>query len=661
MLNKKLILLVIPLSFILFSCAANQPKVVVAEYGSHKIGLDEFEKAYAKNVGGIEKAKTDSISQYKSFLDLYINFKMKLRDAVVRGYTNDPDMMKELNDYKKSIGVTVYLEDKLYKPALAELYEKRKTEINAAHIMLIPDSTNNEQQLISLGNSLIERINKGEDFALLAKEFSKDQFSKERGGVVGWVTAGQIVVPEIEAALYNTELGKIFPKLVKTAYGYHILKVLDKKPRKEKIKVQHILALVRDSVGNADTVKAFAKIKDVQQKLNGGADFGQLAFEFSDDKSSAIQKGDLGFISRGYTVPQFEDAAFSLSAGEVSQIVKTEYGYHLIKVNEIAPYPSFQESSNELKEMFQRTSYKIEYMKVIDKLKSELGYKLVDSSYDLLLSKLDSIKVGPDYDTSWLKKEYGNKPIANFANRTYTIDSIMYQLDREGLYYGKKFDVSVLNEAIDQFSSDLLLKEKAMNYDKEDASFAQLMEEYENGIYLFKILEEEVWSKVKVDSAMTQNYFNNHRSDFKWKDRVEFKEVYVITDSLANLYYQKALSGEDFDSLAIKYSQRKGYENIPGYKGLVEIDFNELAKQANSLKDIGDISKPFRTENGWSFVKLIKREKARLKNYDEVKTEIASLLQERESKRMEEEYINRLKAVYKPTAYYEELKNAFKK
>jgi peptidyl-prolyl cis-trans isomerase SurA len=586
---------------------------------------------------------------------------MKLRDAVVRGYTNDPDMMKELNDYKKSIGVTVYLEDKLYKPALAELYEKRKTEINAAHIMLIPDSTNNEQQLISLGNSLIERINKGEDFALLAKEFSKDQFSKERGGVVGWVTAGQIVVPEIEAALYNTELGKIFPKLVKTAYGYHILKVLDKKPRKEKIKVQHILALVRDSVGNADTVKAFAKIKDVQQKLNGGADFGQLAFEFSDDKSSAIQKGDLGFISRGYTVPQFEDAAFSLSAGEVSQIVKTEYGYHLIKVNEIAPYPSFQESSNELKEMFQRTSYKIEYMKVIDKLKSELGYKLVDSSYDLLLSKLDSIKVGPDYDTSWLKKEYGNKPIANFANRTYTIDSIMYQLDREGLYYGKKFDVSVLNEAIDQFSSDLLLKEKAMNYDKEDASFAQLMEEYENGIYLFKILEEEVWSKVKVDSAMTQNYFNNHRSDFKWKDRVEFKEVYVITDSLANLYYQKALSGEDFDSLAIKYSQRKGYENIPGYKGLVEIDFNELAKQANSLKDIGDISKPFRTENGWSFVKLIKREKARLKNYDEVKTEIASLLQERESKRMEEEYINRLKAVYKPTAYYEELKNAFKK
>ncbi|MCX6168569.1 MAG: peptidylprolyl isomerase [Ignavibacteriales bacterium] len=657
--SAKLILLLLPL-IILISCTSQNSNIVVAEFGGNKIYLDEFEKAYAKNSGGFEKAKNDSLSSLKQFLDLYVNYKMKLRDASVRGLKSDEDMKKEYLDYKMNIGKTLFLENKLYDPNLHQLYERRKTEYRVSHIFLLPDSTHSQQQIIDLGNQLIKRIQNGEDFAELAKQYSNDPYTSKQGGDVYFVTAGQINIPAIEDAIYSTEPGNIYPQLVSSGFGYHILKVTVRQPRKPSIEAAHILIPFADSTGVVDTVKALNKISDIEKQIKDGKNFGEMAAKYSADKGSAAKNGELGSFQRGQMVREFDEAAFNLKVGEVSSIVKTKFGFHLIRVNAISPLKSYDEEKNELKDMYDRTRYKFDLEKLMQDLKTEFSFVQNQVTYNKILANSDTLKIGPSYWTSNLRKQAGSDELFKINNKPYSCDSLFNNMIKVGSNLNMTVNGKILQDAIDQYAGVVLFREKALVYDKENPEFAKLLEDYENGMYLFKILEDEVWSKISIDSVKTYEFWQQTKENYRWKDRVELKEIYNQSDSLMNNCYSMAISGYSYDSLVAKYNRRSGYENKIGYNGLTAVDFNELAKQANSLKNIDDISKPFKFEDGWSIVKLLKREPARAKTFEEARAEASSLLQEKESKRLEDEYMNKLKNIYHPKMYYEELQQAFK-
>lgn len=654
----KLVFLFLTL-IIIVSCTSQKSQIVVAEFGGNKIYMDEFENAYAKNSGGIEKAKDDSLSSFKKFIDLYLNYKMKLRDATVRDYKSDPDMQKEFSDYKLNIGKSIFLQQKLYEPNLKQLFDRRKIEYRVSHIFLIPDSAMNDEQTVEFGNQLIKRIQNGEDFSTLAKLYSKDTYTNITGGDVYFVTAGQINLPTLEDALYKTEPDTIYPELVKTPYGYHIIKVTEKLNRTASINAQHILIPFTDSTGT-DTVKALDKIREIEKLLKDGADFGELASKYSSDRGSASNKGDLGFFQRGQLVREFDEVVFKLNVGDVSPIVKTKFGFHLIRLKAIAPDKAYEEQKPELKEMYDRVRYKTDFDNLIQKLKNEFKFVQNTATYNKILALSDTLKIGPDYLKSNLKAQVGLDELININNKSFTCDSLFMNMIKTGTNLNLTVNGKILSDAIDRYSNDLLIQEKAMNYDKENSEFAKLLNDYENGMYLFKILEEEVWSKILIDSAKTFAFWEQTKNNYKWKDQVEFKEIYNPSDSLINSCYSLALAGDSFDNLSGKYNQRSEYENKIGYNGLVEVETNELSKQANLLKNIGDISKPFSFDDGYSIVKLIKRESARVKTFDEARAEAASVLQEKESKRLEDEYLNKLIKIYHPKIYYDELTKAFK-
>ena len=653
-----LFLLFIPL-IALISCTTEHSKIIVAQFDDHKIYMDEFEKAYAKNSGGFEKAKKDSLDAFQKFLDLYVTYKMKLRDAEVRGYPEDPDMQKEYHDYKLNIGSTLLLENVLYEPNMQKLYERRKTEYRASHIFLRPDSTHTDQQIQTLGAELIKRINNGEDFAELAKKYSVDNYTKDHGGDVYYFTAGLVNSRAIEDAIYATEPGHIYPSLVKSPYGYHILKVTEKLPRRVSIRVSQILIPFGDST-NVDTAKALKTIQEIRNKIVDGADFGLLAMKYSKDKTTADKRGDMGYIERGRTVRPFDEAAFKLKKGEVSHIIKGSDGFHLITVTDETAYPTYEQDKEELKEIYRRMGYKEDFDNLVEKLKAEFKYQLNKETYNKILAFADTTKIGPAYWKSNLQKQVGHDQIFAIGGNFYTTDSLFSDMIKKGAYLNKKVDGKILTDAVNEYAGQSLIKEKALIYDKEDPEFAKLLDDYTKGMYLFKILDEEVWSKVSIDSAKVFNYFTANKDKFQWKDRVEFKEIYNQKDSLINNCYALVASGYQYDSAYVKLNQRMGYDNTPGYHGLVEINFNELAKQANALKNVGDISKPFKFQDGWSIVKLIKREPARPKTFAEARAEAASQLQEKESKELEDAYINSLKKIYQPKYYYDELQYAFK-
>ena len=656
--KRNFLLLFLPL-IALYSCAPEHSQIVVAEFGNNKVSMDEFENAYSKNSGGYDKASKDSLKNYENFLDLFVNYKMKLRDAFVRGLKSDPDIKKELRDYKINIGKTIYLENELYIPNLKTLYERRKTEYRASHIFLVVDSTMNAQKIEKLGNQIIERIQKGESFESLVKEYSKDTYTKNSGGDVGYFSAGLINSPEIEDAVYSTEPGQIYPHLVKSAYGYHIIKVTEKQTRKPSVHVAHILVKYSDSTNIADTAKALKKIQDMEQQLKNGADFGDLAIKYSDDKESGKRRGDLGFIERGKTVKEFDDLAFKMKKNEISPIIKTRFGFHLIKFIEESQYKPFEEQRDELKEMYQRVRYNKDYNKLIDKLKIEFKFSENDEVRNRILSKGDTLKTEGDYLKSTLKKELGKETVFTINTIPYNSDSLFGFMMKAGNYTKKKIDPNVLNDGINKYSSNLLLQEKALKYDKENPEFAKLIEEYQDGTYLFKILDEEVWAKMSIDSVKLLAFYNQTKDNYKTKEQVGYKEIHCQKDSVINNCYTLAISSFDFDTLYTRFNEWKGNGTKP-VNDLVDFDNNDQSKQAFELKNIDDISKPFKVDGGWSIVKLLKRAPIRTKNFDEAKSEVTSIFQDQETKRYENEYIARLKRLYEPKLYYNELTKAFK-
>ena len=655
------LLFIVAFTALISACSYDSSKVIVAEYDDSKISLSEFEQAYLKNTGNLEAAKKDSITALKNFLDLYVNYKMKLKDADVRGYKTDPALQKEITDYKVAIGQTLYLEKELFDPWMKNLYERRKKEYRVSHIFLVPDSSRNEEQSVAFAKELIQRIKNGDDFGKLAAEYSKDNYTKGRGGDVYYVVSGNIVSPSLDDAVYSIKsAGEVYPEPVKSSFGYHIIKVTDIVKRKPFIKALHILAAFKDSTGTTDSVKALAKIKDVEARIKAGEDFKELAKKYSDDPGSGKRGGDLGKFERGKMVMEFDDAAFKLNKDEISSIIKTQFGYHIIKVYEIGELPTFEEDKENLKDLFQRTRYKNEYDILVDTLKVKYGFKLNETTLQNIIDVKDTTKLTVDFKGMELSKKFGKDELFVMKSDLYSVDSLLAYMTRQKNMLLKPISKGLITDALYFYTTSLVLRYKSLEFDKENKDFAALMDDYESGVYLFKLLEDEVWNKIEIDSVSLFNYWNNTKGKYNFGNRVKYNTLYSKNDSTIYNFYSMLKSGIDFDTLMIKNIDKRELGNKINEKDFVDAQSDELSIAANKLENDGDYSSPLKYKDGWAIVRLVAKDGAREKTFEEAKAEASSLYQESESKRLENDFINSLKVKYKPVLNYEELERAFK-
>lgn len=649
-------LFLLTLTFLLSSCSPKHADIVVAKYDNSNITMHDFETAYAKNAGGVEEAKKDSLDKLKNFLDLYVKFKMKLRDAYIRGYDTNPEVVNELNDYKEKVGATYILEKYLVDPGIDSLYNRRKWEFRVSHIMFRPDSSGDAGAL-KKANEILDSIKNGASFEEMAKKYSDDKFSKSKGGDIFYITAGQ-VPPAFEDAVYSTAPGHVYPEVVKSPYGYHIIKVTEKRKRIPKIRASHILASFSNGQGKIDSAAAKAKIDTVMEKLKNGANFAELAEKYSDDPGSKKKGGDLGFFARRQMVPEFDEAAFNLKkVGDVSGIVKSPFGYHIIKLTGIQDYPSLDAEKDELKKIFQKTRYQKEYNKLIDSLKKQFNYNLVQSTFGYMKKNLDSLRLGmPLNDVTKLD----DKVLYTYANDSVMADKFVDRMANNSDYANKMITPNLLEQALNKFSGDDVLDAAALDLDKTNKDFASLMNDYKNGIYIFKLQDSEVWSKLKIDSTKLHDYYDTTKSRYQWPDRVDVSEIFSKSDSLINYYYSLLQKGGNFDTLASKYTEKPGMKEKAGYYGLMVVKDSKTAQIADSLNE-GGFSKPFPVPGGYAIVKLNKKDPAHIKSFEEAKAEVSSAYQEYLSSKLTNDYSESLDKIYKPKLYYDKLEEAFKK
>jgi len=652
------ILFISGLLVLLFSACATtkHSEIVVAEFGNNDVKMGEFEDAYAKNVGGVEAAKDDSLNDYEKFLDLYVPYRMKLRDAFVRGYYQDEDLNKELNDYKTKVGVS-YIEEKyIVEPGIKRFYDQRKDEVRVSHIMIRIDSSDAAAR--KEAEAILDSIKNGASFEEMAAKYSDDRFSKNKGGDIYWFTAGQII-PSFEMAAYSTPVGEVCPYVVKTKFGYHVIKVTDRQKRRYKIRASHILAKSMKD-GENDSIYARNKITVIYNDIKNGASFDSLAMEFSEDPGSAKNGGDLGYFERRQMVQPFDEAVFKLKVGEISPIIKTRFGFHIIKLTDEKEYPPFEKEVDKLRDIYKKSRYQYDYDQYIDSLKKEFNYVINENLVKLLSEKENQITLDDKYKSNDVYTSHKDENIITTKNRSVSLDSLLTFMDKKREYKGKKLDASLLNKGIKGYSNKLLLEEKAGTLENTDPEFAKLMKDYRNGIYIFKLQEDEVWNKVKIDSTELKKLYEETKENYKTPDQVDFSEIFTYKKEKIDTCYQLLKDGEKFEVVASKYTKRRGNKEKAINHGVTNIDESELSRKANSLSKEGDFSEPFRVKNGWAIVRLNRKIPSRIKTYEEALPELSSTYQEMESKRLEEEYNNRLKELYKPKYFYEELTNAFK-
>ncbi|MFO7525595.1 MAG: peptidylprolyl isomerase [Ignavibacteriaceae bacterium] len=649
-------LLIFLSAFLFISCSTEHANIVVGEFTDSQITMAEFEKAYTKNAGSLEKAENDSYDDYKNFAELYINFKMKLRDARIRGYNQDESLKDELDEYKRKVGASYILEKDLVEPALKKIYDQRKTEVRASHLMLRPTPERDEAQSKELANTLLDSIKNGlATFEELVQRHSDDQFSKPKDGDIFYFTAAQLPV-EFEQAAYNTPVGEVYPEVVQTRFGSHIIKVTDRKERIPKISASHILAGYTNENGEVDSAAALEKINSVMQKLKDGEDFAELAKQYSDDTGTKDNGGDLGFFERRMMVQEFDEVAFNLNVGEISDIVQTNFGYHIIKLNEIGENPSFEEDKENIRNIYKRLRYQDDYNALISSLREKYNYQINKTTIERIIGYADSTKIGSEYPHM---AEIENEIVFACANSEYNFSRFYGKLKEDPANVGKLFTTDLLTNAADKISEEILLEAEALTLDEVNPEFAELMDDYKNGIFIFKLQEEEVWNKVQLDSIKLKEFYEVNKEKYVFPDRVTYTELFVRSKDAAEGYYDEIKNGTDFDSLVVNFTERSGLKERKGRYELQAVGSSEFSTAVNELK-AGEFTEPISNSGGFSILRLDEKQPSRIKTFDEARAEVSGAFQEAESKRLEQEYIQRLKTTYKPVIHYSELHNAFK-
>ncbi len=525
-----LVITIISSMFLVYGCNKKN-KSVVAEIGTEKILMYEFENQFLRSIGNnTDSAKKTTMEQRKDFLDLMIKLKLKVLDATEKGYLDSPDIKNDIDNYKKNYISAFLIDRKVVDPQIKELYEKKKYEVRASHILInLPQTATPEDSVKAYekANKVIERLKNGEDFGLVAGEMSEDPSAKTNGGDLYYFTGG-MTVPEFEEGVYKLSVGDFTKKPIRTMFGLHIVKLTDKKKRNDGIKASHILIQTqKDSLGNViDSVASFNKIQEIYAKLKAGEDFSKLAVEFSQDPGSAPKGGDLGFFDRRRMVQPFDSTAFTLKTGEFSTPVRTPYGWHIIKVTEIKPYADFDKAKDQLKNDFKRSPiYKTEYDKYVAKCLNDFNLKLDKDGMAFLYTKIDSTKnIGSVMFDSLFNAPERNTKLAAYDGGVVTLNDVMTYLQNSKEQYTFPATPQTFKTIIDEVVkgpvlSAVALKEKI---DK-DEDYLDLMKEYVSGLLREKIDLEQISSKIKISDEDIQKYYDSHLSQYTYKDGTEDK------------------------------------------------------------------------------------------------------------------------------------------
>jgi len=573
----KLMCLVVVLYLVPWNSYGQDVQVLLT-VAEEDISKSEFLKVYHKN------SKRDQVIDQRSleeYIELYINFKLKVAEAKELGLDTTQAFKTELNGYRQQLAQP-YLKDKeVNEQLLKEAYERKLQDIRASHILIkVPFDAEPKDTLLAYRkiSKLRTRILKGEKFDDVARLVSEDPSAKDNGGDLGYFTVFQMIYP-FETAAYNTVVGKI-SKPVRTRYGYHIILVDDKHEALGEIKVAHIMVITRKDINAEEGKKKKVKIDNAYNQLKEGKGFGEVAALFSEDKKTARNGGKLPWFTTGKMVGGFERVAAGLkSVGEYSKPLKTEYGWHIIQLKERKPIPEFDQIKGEIKARIAKDSRSNKPAEVfVGKLKKEYSFK------EYLKERNDFYRVLDEsfYTGKWTADKAGSLKSTMFtlADKKFTQEDFARYLQARPTRNRKTAIKTIVNDLYKRFVRESCIAYEDSKLESKYPDFKSLVQEYNDGILLFELTDQKVWSKAIKDTTGLGIFHNNNKTNYMWDNRVD-AAIYTCDNNTTAAKVRKI----------VKKRAKKGYSKedvlkmVNTEKKVLSIEEGKFSKGDNDLID----------------------------------------------------------------------------
>jgi peptidyl-prolyl cis-trans isomerase SurA len=580
----------------------------------------EFEAVYRKNN---VKEFSSSSKSVKEYVDLFSLFKSKVFEAESLGLDTLNSFKTELLGYRRQLAAPYLTDKNTTENLLLETYDRMKYEVRASHILVrleetaLPKDTLEAWTRINLirnavmgkfptpvevlnydkllkNSTEISKFLKGKDssvykvkvnaikklseyaksssdlFQSIAPKTSDDPSALDNKGDLNYFTALDMVYP-FESAAYNTKVGEISP-IVRTRFGYHILKISDKRESRGEIFVAHIMCRVLKEANDQEKVNAKTKIDEIYAKIKAGQNFEDLARQFSDDKQSNERGGQLQPFKGGRLPKDFEDAAFNIkSDNEISEPILSQYGWHIIKRIELKTLPPFSEIKNDIKSKINRDSRsQMGRVALIEKVKKENNFKENIKNKDEFNKIMDSTYLKATWKAERAAK-FGNKEIFNLGGKSYTQNDFAKFLEAQMTFRSPTDVIEIMKGIYKTWVEENVISFEDALLEKKYVEFANLYREYRDGILLFDLTDQKVWSKAVKDTLGLKSFYETNKNKYLWEERAEVTTYKCLNEKVAKdlrkLFKDGKSEKEIVQILNISSQLNVSSENVTYLKG----------------------------------------------------------------------------------------------
>jgi peptidyl-prolyl cis-trans isomerase SurA len=508
----------------------------------------EFTRMYLKSAD-IGK----SPGNIDDYLQQFIIFKLKVADAIHEGIDTTKAFHNELNGYRNQLAQNYLTDTQAKEKLLQKTYQRSLTEINAWHILVnCPEDTKPEDTLKAWqkASAIRERIINGESFEQVARGSSDDPSVKVNGGNLGYFTVFQMIMP-FEDAAYSLKKG-VISQPVRTPYGYHIIKVADKRASKGKILVSHIMKVSPPGTGEKEAKQAEESINEIYKELQAGASFSSLAAKYSDHKESASNGGKLNWFGTGEIIPDFSEAAFAIpDTGKFTRPVRTIYGWHIIKLLARKAPGTFEETRSYLESKINQSYLNsLSKKSFTDKLKKEYNFRINQEARAWFVKNTDTLIISGSAKYNKSSLPSGN--LYTFADQHLSVKEFAAFIEKRGSIIITKDPTYFIDQSIDASISDRIIKYENSILENKYPEFRYLMNEFHDGILLFEISGRKVWNKVRDDSSGLKRYYEDRKQNYLTRKCIEGK-IYLLHDQKGK---------KSFYSAYRKYSRKSGTDQL---------------------------------------------------------------------------------------------------
>ena len=559
---------------------------VLLEIEDDRISLEEFKHIFNKNNDN-EEIDKEYLDEY---IELFVNFKLKVKEAKSLGFDTVKTFIDELEGYRKQLARPYLRDDNFNDELFDEALDRIQYDINADHILININDENNDEALNKIKEIRKQILSGNISFEDAAVKFSDDKSAIENKGNLGYFTAFMMVY-DFETAAYNTAVGDI-SEPVKTKYGYHLLKINDIRKAVGERKVAHIMFKTGKNAKPDKIKDAKNKILETYNLLKNGDKFAEVAERFSEDRSTAVKGGILPPFGVGKMVPEFENQSFKLKkVGDFSEPFQTDYGWHIVMLIEDNPIIVNDDLYLKVKTGIERDSRsKLSTEFMAKKLKDQYSVKVYKDNFNSLRRKAVN-------DVS--KSIWDGKNALSLDKPLFKIESMIFYQNEftDYILKNQKNNNNFDNLYLEFFDKSIFVYEESQLENKYP-EFKVLLNEYREGILLFDLTNKNVWKKAVDDSLGLSEFFANNLDNYTWEERID-ASVYKCIDlktakKVKNLIYKLNRGNIDNEKILKKINEESALS--------LEISSKNYVKGENKFIDLIEwkkgISKDIKTEKG---------------------------------------------------------------